>query len=357
MISPDCYLDTKNRISSRVKSNVFWWRFLLYITGQRYDRNSFIDGLSAAINNTIIYKSRPMVVCIRGEAIGSAPFTPGGPGAAAGTCTCYSPLLYYSIHQSIFFLFHRWWWAKGDADSIRHSGLWIAPFLYDIIGRQNVYPSSNQPFSPRSVVYIDTPIKLRICLGAIIHADWLWLPVVSYPICTAVCCLLCPIDTFGHTLSNWERDVMLRYSFNTKGRVRNRQVISWCAFLYFFFPPMFVSRWDHRHWWRRKWTWNFGCFFFFFSVNHAAPSAEERKTNEMMRWKPEHTSLIWIYRPICIPTIMYYWPSFEIKPQAIFRNRFDGGKTKNSNRFSYIRKVKREKLSSSIEIEIHSMIM
>lgn len=106
-VSPDCYLDTKNRISSRVKSNVFWWRFLLYITGQRYDRNSFIDGLSAAINNTIIYKSRPMVVCIRGEAIGSAPFTPGGPGAAAGTCTCYSPLLYYSIHQSIFFLFHR----------------------------------------------------------------------------------------------------------------------------------------------------------------------------------------------------------------------------------------------------------
>lgn len=103
MISPDCYLDTKNRISRRVKSNVFWWRFLLYITGQRYDRNSFIDGLSAAINNTIIYKSRPMVVCIRGEAIGSAPFTPGGPGAAAGTCTCYSPLLYYSIHQSIFF--------------------------------------------------------------------------------------------------------------------------------------------------------------------------------------------------------------------------------------------------------------
>lgn len=54
---------------------------------------------------------------------------------------------------------------------------------------------------------------------------------------------------------------------------------------------------------------------------------------------------------------MYYWPSFEIKPQAIFRNRFDGGKTKNSNRFSYIRKVKREKLSSWIEIEIHSMIM
>jgi hypothetical protein len=128
-----------------------------------------------------------------------------------------------------FFLFHRRWWAKGDADSIRHSGLWIAPILYDIIGRQNVYPSSNQPFlSPRSVVYIDTPIKLRICLGAIIHADWLWLPVVSYPICTAVCCLLCPIETFGHslyTLKLRERDVMLRYSFNTKGRVRNRQVI------------------------------------------------------------------------------------------------------------------------------------
>jgi hypothetical protein len=52
------------------------------------------------------------------------------------------------------------------------TAVWIAPILYDIIGRQNVYPSSNQPFlSPRSVVYIDTPIKLRICLGAIIHAD------------------------------------------------------------------------------------------------------------------------------------------------------------------------------------------
>lgn len=130
-VSPDCYLDTKNRISSRVKSNVFWWRFLLYITGQRYDRNSFIDGLSAAINNTIIYKSRPMVVCIRGEAIGSAPFTPGGPGAAAGTCTCYSPLLYYSIHQSIFFFIpssmmgKRWCWFDSSQRSLDRSySLW-----------------------------------------------------------------------------------------------------------------------------------------------------------------------------------------------------------------------------------------
>lgn len=151
--------------------------------------SSMVSLLSSLLQSTtLLYTSRgPWVVCIRGEAIGSAPFTPGGPGAAAGTCTCYSPLLYYSIHQSIFFFYS----IVDDGQKVMLirfvTAVWIAPVLYDIIGRQNVYPSSNQPFFflfPACTV-VPSCTSTRLSNWAFVLAP-LFTP-------TDFGCLLCPI--------------------------------------------------------------------------------------------------------------------------------------------------------------------
>lgn len=156
--------------------------------------------------------------------------------------TCVSPSSIQSTQSFVkifFLLLSTMMEAKGDADSIRHSGL--DPFIRGTGRRSCIYPSRTSPyiysyiyiFLPSRiyicilfscVIFLDTPIKLSICLGAPLFTLTDFACCLRCARCYSPrCCLLCVYELHYICRSlNARRDVAL---FIEKGEPGNRQVI------------------------------------------------------------------------------------------------------------------------------------